>query len=121
MPELAKTMKGATGKRMQRNRQKSRRYHTGSAIWRRIRKAQLQRQPLCEHCLAKGNTTPATVVDHIDGNSWNDTPENYQSLCKQHHDRKTAKENGAFGNRPGRGDTSFRIHEAKHLHPKFFT
>jgi len=45
----------------------------------------------------------ATVVDHIvlvsqGGSFWD--PDNHQPMCKQCHDRKTAKEDGRWG----RGD-----------------
>ena len=46
--------------------------------------------------------TAATVVDHIipaKGSPelfWDEA--NWQPLCKYHHDAKTAREDGAFGN-----------------------
>jgi len=58
--------------------------------------------PLCEECKRNGRLTPAVVVDHIiphKGNRelfWNE--KNWQALCKSCHDRKTAKEDGGFGN-----------------------
>jgi 5-methylcytosine-specific restriction protein A len=58
--------------------------------------------PLCEECKRNGRLTPATVVDHITphkGNRelfWDES--NWQALCKSCHDRKTAKEDGGFGN-----------------------
>lgn len=73
-----------------------------NSAWRRARSSFLMEHPLCEECLRKGRTTPATVVDHIiphKGNRdlfWDD--ENWQALCKPCHDRKTAKEDGGFGN-----------------------
>ena len=63
------------------------------ARWRAARKRYLRRHPLCVMCLAEKNITPATVVDHIiphRGNQrlfWNQ--ENWQALCKKHHDEKT--------------------------------
>lgn len=69
--------------------------------WREYRKWYLQQNPLCRHCSDEGQVTPATVVDHIvphKGNMelfWN--PKNHQPLCKMHHDRKTATEDGGFG------------------------
>jgi 5-methylcytosine-specific restriction protein A len=74
-----------------------------SEQWDAIRRAQLNRQPLCEECLRRGEITPAKVVDHITPHrgSWElfVDPDNLQSLCKSCHDRKTAKEDGAFGNK----------------------
>lgn len=69
--------------------------------WRRARKWFLDRNPLCVKCMEEGRLTPATVVDHIvphqgdydlfwDVNNW-------QALCKQCHDRKTAREDGRWG------------------------
>jgi 5-methylcytosine-specific restriction protein A len=50
---------------------------------------------------------PAIVVDHIiphKGNYklfWDKS--NWQSLCKSCHDKKTAREDGAFGNKGTQG------------------
>lgn len=35
------------------------------ARWKRTRKAQLDKQPLCEMCLKAGRYTAATVCDHV--------------------------------------------------------
>lgn len=35
-----------------------------TAAWDRFSKSFLRRNPLCEYCLAKGRTTPATLTDH---------------------------------------------------------
>lgn len=69
--------------------------------WRKARKAYLHKHPLCVECLKDGKLTPATVVDHIIPHKgdkqkfWDKT--NWQSLCKSHHDRKTAREHGPWG------------------------
>lgn len=74
-----------------------------NGAWRRARAAFLMDHPLCEECRREGRLTPATVVDHITphkGNRelfWNE--KNWQALCKSCHDRKTAKEDGGFGNK----------------------
>jgi 5-methylcytosine-specific restriction protein A len=71
--------------------------------WQRESKQHLNEHPLCIVCLACGRTEAATVVDHIiphKGNRelfWDKS--NWQSLCKRHHDIKTATEDGAFGRR----------------------
>ena len=65
--------------------------------WRKLRDAFLCRFPLCAQC-----DKPAEVVDHCQPHNgdlgmfyaWN----NLQSLCKRCHDRKTAREDGGFGN-----------------------
>lgn len=66
-----------------------------TARWRTLRKAQLQREPLCRRCQADARLTPASVVDHIKpvnqgGDFW-DTA-NHQSLCQSCHQRKSAHE-----------------------------
>lgn len=71
--------------------------------WRKAREEFLKANPLCEECLKEARVKAAIVIDHI-------TPHrgdmelfwdvgNWQSLCKMHHDMKTAKEDGAFGNK----------------------
>ena len=60
--------------------------------WRAARAVWLRQHPLCVKCLPA--VTAATVIDHIvphRGNMglfWDVS--NWQSLCKQCHDRKTA-------------------------------
>lgn len=71
--------------------------------WAQARKAFITAHPLCAECLKKGKYTPATDVDHIvphKGNKilfWNRN--NWQSLCHSCHSRKTAKEDGGYGNK----------------------
>lgn len=71
--------------------------------WALYRKRFLSRSPLCVICEREGKITPATVVDHIKPHKgdqalfWDTS--NHQSLCKRHHDIKTAKEDGGFGRR----------------------
>lgn len=72
-------------------------------IWTdRLRPAQLLREPFCRECARQyppsdpRHRTPATVVDHIVPHcgEWDvfiDST-NLQSLCKRHHDIKTAQE-----------------------------
>ncbi len=65
------------------------------ARWRTARKRYLQQHPLCVMCAEEGKITPATVVDHIIPHRgdrklfWD--PENWQPLCREHHDRKTGR------------------------------
>ena len=67
-----------------------------------LRPAQLLREPFCRECARlyppgdPRHRTPATVVDHIvphcgDWDMFTDEG-NLQSLCKRHHDIKTAQE-----------------------------
>lgn len=96
----------------------SERGYTGA--WARARAAYLTKHPLCVKCLAAGRPIAATVVDHIVAHRlkqaidsgdpaairraqalfW-DSANNWQSLCKPHHDAKTAAEDGGFGRRRG--------------------
>lgn len=72
--------------------------------WRRYRISYLKAHPLCVECLKEGTVTLAKIVDHIVPHKgdyklfWD--PKNHQPLCKKHHDRKTASEDGGFGNTP---------------------
>ena len=64
--------------------------------WQKARKSYLEAHPLCVQCAKQGKYVRATVVDHIiphrgdqklfwDQNNW-------QSLCKSCHDKKTLTE-----------------------------
>ena len=68
--------------------------------WQNLRKIVLNNNPLCKDPFDThrryGETTPATEVDHIDGDRTNNAMENLQPLCKPCHSRKTAQEHG-FG------------------------
>ena len=65
--------------------------------WRRLRQAQLRRQPFCVMCMDLGVYTPARVADHV--NPHRGDPVAFwegalQSLCKSHHSReKQCQEN----------------------------
>lgn len=73
--------------------------------WRKVRKAFIAANPLCEECQKLERTIEATVVDHIQQiNPWNafDTCggefglalsfSNLQSLCSFHHNQKSGRE-----------------------------
>jgi 5-methylcytosine-specific restriction protein A len=66
-----------------------------SPAWRKLRAIYLKRNPLCERCYAEGRITPAVICDHKveikDGGARLD-PDNLQSLCHAHHNKKTAAE-----------------------------
>jgi 5-methylcytosine-specific restriction endonuclease McrA len=58
--------------------------------WQKARLLYLKQNPLCVMCYNQGLATTATVVDHItphkgDNALFWDT-NNWQPLCKQHHD-----------------------------------
>ncbi|MCC6611174.1 MAG: HNH endonuclease [Burkholderiales bacterium] len=60
--------------------------------WKRLRRQQLRREPLCRMCLDRGITMPAVDVDHIipiadGGEPW--ALENLRSLCHDDHSRVT--------------------------------
>jgi len=70
--------------------------------WRKESKLFLQAHPLCACCKNQGRLTAATVVDHKIPHKGNKVlfwdKGNWQPLCKQCHDKKTASEDGGFGN-----------------------
>lgn len=87
-----------------------------TSAWTKARAVYLRAHPLCVHCAREGRrVVPAHVVDHIippklktaldSGDQaaiaraqallW-DSAGNRQPLCKSHHDRKTATEDGGF-------------------------
>jgi len=73
-----------------------------NGAWKRIRAEWLRQHPLCVICKQRNRLTAATEVDHVtphrgDRNLFYE-PSNFQSLCKPCHSRKTAKEDGGFGN-----------------------
>lgn len=65
--------------------------------WRKARVRHLKQNPLCVHCLEKGLIVPANEVDHVIPHKgdkklfWD--KDNWQSLCKPCHSRKTLNEN----------------------------
>lgn len=71
--------------------------------WQKARKSYLKRNPLCVECLAHGITREAKHVDHKIphkgdmGLFWD--VKNWQPLCVECHSRKTATEDGGFGNK----------------------
>lgn len=75
------------------------------ADWRRLRGAFLLKHPLCLFCEEAGRVVEANVVDHVEG--FTDRPElrldwsNLRPLCKECHDRRTARDQ-AFGGRAAR-------------------
>jgi 5-methylcytosine-specific restriction protein A len=67
--------------------------------WRKARETFLKGNPLCVQCLAEGDTTLASVVDHVVPHRgihdlmWD--PSNWQPLCTRCHNRKTGRETWA--------------------------
>lgn len=67
--------------------------------WRAIREVILRVEPMCRMC-----GMPATCVDHVvpRHRGGTDHPANLQPLCARCHSRKTASEDGGYGNRERR-------------------
>lgn len=70
--------------------------------WQQARKGFLAKHPLCAECECQGRITAATDLDHIIPHKgdkdafW--TRSNWQALCHPCHSRKTATEDGGWGN-----------------------
>ncbi|AIQ54576.1 HNH endonuclease [Paenibacillus sp. FSL R7-0331] len=102
-PELIESGTYCTKHAKAKDQQRGNSYQRGyNHKWRAARERYLRHNPECVHCEELREITAATVVDHIiphkgdkrlfwDRNNW-------QPLCKLHHDIKTAKEDGGFGN-----------------------
>jgi 5-methylcytosine-specific restriction protein A len=65
--------------------------------WERLRAIILQRDPVCRLC----RVSPSRHADHIiaRANGGSDHPSNLQGTCASCHSRKTAAQDGGFGNR----------------------
>lgn len=66
--------------------------------WRKLRVLVLERDNhLCRHCLAEGRAVAGNQVDHIIPKSQggNNDMTNLQTLCVQHHNKKTATESSS--------------------------
>ena len=64
--------------------------------WRKARAAFLKQNPLCQYCEEDGKVTLATVVNHIIPHRGDETlfwdMDNWQPVCKKHHDSTIAQE-----------------------------
>lgn len=69
--------------------------------WRKARDAYLKEHPLCEICYNVGFIVASNTIDHIKPHKgdpvifWDVS--NWQALCKNCHDSKTAREDGRWG------------------------
>lgn len=72
--------------------------------WRKARAAFLALHPLCRMCEEQGQVTAATVLDHRIPHKGDQTlfwdPDNWQALCKRHHDRDKQVQEGKYQHRP---------------------
>ncbi|HHM4835725.1 TPA: HNH endonuclease [Pseudomonas aeruginosa] len=70
--------------------------------WQQARARYLAKHPLCRLCSDAGKVVAATEVDHIIPHRgdmelfWQES--NWMALCKVCHSKKTATEDGGFGN-----------------------
>ncbi len=70
--------------------------------WQQARLVHLRHEPLCRECAKVNRVEAGTDVDHIVshrmdmGLFWDRS--NWQTLCRSCHSKKTAKENGGWGN-----------------------
>jgi 5-methylcytosine-specific restriction protein A len=75
--------------------------------WRAYRASYLREHPLCAECQLQGRIVPATRADHIIPHNgeyelfW--AADNHQALCETCHNRKTASNDGGYGNPTKRG------------------
>lgn len=72
-----------------------------NSTWRKASKGFLAKHPLCVHCTRDGRIGASEVTDHIiphkgDKDLFWDR-DNWQPLCKEHHDIKTVLYDGGFG------------------------
>lgn len=70
-----------------------------TATWKRLRKAKLAANPLCEYC-RDGKVTTANQVDHKVPIKAGGEPfgwDNLASSCQSCHSRKTALMDGGYG------------------------
>ena len=69
----------------------------------------LAHEPLCRECIRQGNTTLATICDHIIPKSQGGTDDmnNLQPLCTDCHDEKTARESAQAQGRVWRKRISY--------------
>ena len=86
--------------------------------WRKARAAYLQAHPLCVMCQQQGRITPAGVVDHIVPHRgdlllfWR--TDNWQSLCKPHHDASKQRQDSNGGRAVGCDVDGMPIYGAHH-------
>lgn len=98
-PELTREGYCPKHKPKRTSRRTSAEYHSwySLTVWTDdLRPTQLLREPFCRECARRGVRTWATVVDHVEPHrgDWTKFIDrgNLQSLCKHHHDQKTARE-----------------------------
>jgi len=75
--------------------------------WQKARETYLRSHPLCVYCEREGRVTAATVVDHKVPHRGDQElfwcQDNWQSMCKPHHDGQKQREEAANYSHPGPG------------------
>lgn len=88
VPALIKRRSNPTG----RDADPRRTIPLNSAAWQKLRAVVLAEDPLCRDCERMGRVTPATDVDHDDGDPGNNDRDNLVPRCHSCHSRKTMRE-----------------------------
>ena len=68
----------------------------GTAFWKKQRKIQLSKNPLCAACLLEGKVVQAEHIDHVFPHRQDQSKFKsnlFKSLCVSHHTLKTQEEN----------------------------
>ena len=100
MPKAAKRFRLTPRRAPRRRPPEQLLYHTPK--WREARAGWLAKHPWCVECARHKRQTKANTVDHIRPHHgdfklfWDN--KNWQSLCQSCSSRKTAKQDGGFGN-----------------------
>lgn len=106
MPQPPRTLaRRGQARPLQRPEDRANSYRRGYATerWKAYSKRYRAENLFCVICLASGREKPSRAVDHIkpckpdDPLFWD--PMNHQALCWSCHSRKTAAEDGGFGNK----------------------
>lgn len=82
------------GEITEKGKENSKLYST--AFWKKRRKIQLSKKPLCAACLINGRVIPAEHIDHVFPHRQDDSKFRnnlFQSLCASCHTLKTQDEN----------------------------
>jgi 5-methylcytosine-specific restriction protein A len=93
------------------NRRGSSRRRGYTTAWQKARASYLTQHPLCVFCEREGRVTAAAVVDHVEPHHgdhekfWD--PDNWQSLCKRHHDSTKQREEKSLP----RGAGGSKVHD----------
>jgi 5-methylcytosine-specific restriction enzyme A len=88
--------------RSRRRREDGKKNPYNDRRWRSSSKNFLMRNPLCIDCSAENRVVPAAVTDHEIPHRGDMTlfwdQSNWRPRCAKHHNAKTAKQDGGFGN-----------------------